>query len=149
MLSFSWGILFLGGTHVTILNLGHCCSFAQGLQDSDLALQGNCFVFVDKPGPPGVLKCPHLLATEAGSPHQKGGSIEHLLRGGLKGACCPHRTAQPRNAGVASSWAWSRRTRGDAFAHSEGRSGLIGPQARSPCSWLCPWSGCLISPLPS
>lgn len=63
----------------------------------------NCFVFVDKPAPPRLFRSPHLLAAEASSLHEKGSSMEDLLIGGVKGTCCLHGAAMPRDGEVASS----------------------------------------------
>ena len=58
---------------------------------------------MDKPAPPRLLRSPHLLAAEASSLHEKGSSMEDLLTGGVKGACCLHGAAMPRDGEVASS----------------------------------------------
>lgn len=138
----NWGVLFLGDIRVTMLNLRR--SLAQGLQDSHLALQELLCLC----GQASASQAPQM-SSSLGSRSQFT-SWEREFHGGPTERRQGRRLLSPRGSHAQGRrgghlLVWSRRTGRAASAPGKGRSESVGPQVRSSCSRLCPWSRCLIS----
>lgn len=138
----NWGVLFLGDIHVTILNLRR--SLAQGLQDSHLALQELLCLC----GQASTSKAPQMSSSLGSRSQFTSWEREFPWRAYWEeaGKVPAVSAGQPRPG--TERWpppVWSCRTGRGASAAGKGRSESVGPQVRSSCSRLCPWSRCLIS----